>query len=126
MINVEDSSLLLNIDKYFLTRILDNLISNAIKFSSFGKNIYFDSRELIDSVIISIRDEGPGMTADDLKNIYRKYHKLSAKSTAGESSSGLGLYIVKQLVDKIGATIEIDSVVNVGTTFTIKIPKIKD
>lgn len=122
---IEKNNLLLPINKNYLARVVDNLLTNAIKFSNFGTNIYFSAQELPLHVLIIIKDEGPGMTSEDLKNIYKKYHKLSAKSTGGESSSGLGLYIVKQLIDKINGTIEVESTENKGTKFSIKIPKVE-
>ena len=92
-------------DKQYLGRIIDNLISNAIKFSDFGKKIELNLSQVKDAVCISIKDEGPGFKSNELDKVFLKYQKFSAKPTGGESSTGIGLFIVKLLADKMGYTI---------------------
>ena len=92
-------------DKQYLGRIIDNLISNAIKFSDFGKKIELNLSQVKDAVCISIKDEGPGFKSNELDKVFLKYQKFSAKPTGGESSTGIGLSIVKMLADKMGYTI---------------------
>ena len=84
----------MNTDKLYITRALDNLMSNAIKFSEPGKNIYLEMTKNGRMVEITVRDEGPGISLEDQQNLFQKYQRLSAKPTGGESSTGLGLYIV--------------------------------
>lgn len=85
-------------DQQRLIEIADNLINNAIKYSPNGKNTYISLKTNESVVVLEVRDEGPGLTKDDLKNLFRKFTSLSARPTGGESSSGLGLSIVKHLV----------------------------
>jgi signal transduction histidine kinase len=73
-------------------------------------------------VIISIKDEGQGISADDQKKMFRKFQKLSARPTGGESSTGLGLSIIKVLVEKLGGKITFESAVGKGTTFYVHLP----
>ncbi|WP_028978523.1 sensor histidine kinase [Sporocytophaga myxococcoides] len=107
-------------DPEFLRRILDNLISNAVKFSYTEKNIYLHVTSKNDKVIISIKDEGQGMTELDKQHLFEKFKKLSARPTAGESSTGLGLSIVKLLVEQLNGTITCESEWGHGTTFILE------
>ncbi len=86
-------------DPLKLTEILDNLVNNAIKYSPPGKKIHVKLEEGPDTITICVKDFGPGLTGDDMKNLFRKFTSLSAQPTGGETSTGLGLSIVKQLVD---------------------------
>jgi len=112
----------LSSDEVYLSRILDNLISNAIKFSPDNSEIILDAGRNQGNIFISISDNGPGFSEDDKKHLYKKFKKLSARPTAGESSNGLGLAIVKTLVDRLGGEIELTSRPNQGSTFIIKFP----
>ena len=71
---------------------------------------------------IEIKDEGPGFTEEDRKKLFKQFSKLSARPTAGEHSSGLGLSIVKKLVDSLHGTIECESEINNGASMIVKIP----
>lgn len=108
------------IDRKLLTQILDNLVSNAIKFTHKGKNIFI---ELIDDenyYTIVVQDEGVGISKEDIPNMFHKFSKLSSKPTDGEDSTGLGLSIVKQLVEIMNGTISVESEVGVGTKFFVR------
>jgi signal transduction histidine kinase len=106
-------------DKQYLGRIIDNLISNAIKFSDFGKKIELNLSQVKEAVCISIKDEGPGFKSSELDKVFLKYQKFSAKPTGGESSTGIGLSIVKMLADKMGYTIECFSEEGKGAEFKL-------
>ncbi len=105
-----------------LRRVLENLVSNALKFSPQGKSVRISLTQDAGFHRISIQDQGPGISAADQKNLYRKFHKLSARPTGGESSSGLGLAIVKTLVEQLGGEIALTSEVGVGSTFVVSLP----
>lgn len=109
-------------DKLYLTRVFENLLSNALKFTSPGKNVFIDVTDHPESVQTSVRDEGPGITADDQTKLYQKLQRLTARPTGGESSTGLGLWIVKTILDKMGGFIYCKSNEK-GTTFTVVLPK---
>jgi signal transduction histidine kinase len=106
----------------YLDRILDNLISNAIKFSRSGTTILVTARLNKDKVFISIKDQGPGFTENDKRLVYQKFKRLSARPTASESSNGLGLAIVKTLVDRLGGEIQLETEVGKGSEFIITLP----
>ncbi|CAM2066297.1 Histidine kinase domain-containing protein [Sulfidibacter corallicola] len=102
--------------------ILDNLVSNAIKFSPPQTNISLYLKREDRHALIQVKDEGAGLSPDDMKKLFGKFQKLSARPTGGETSSGLGLYIVKQLVDMQGGSIWAESSHHRGCSFFIKFP----
>ncbi|MFM9074683.1 MAG: ATP-binding protein [Bacteroidota bacterium] len=105
-----------------LSRIVDNLVSNAIKFSPIGSTVGFNVQAGEDELHLIVSDSGPGFTDEDRQGLFKQFRKLSARPTGNESSSGLGLAIVKVLVDRLNGTIELDSAPGKGATFTVKIP----
>jgi signal transduction histidine kinase len=106
-------------DSQLLKRVFDNLLSNAIKFSEPGKNIFVDLTEKGKTVLISVRDEGPGIPGDEMKTLFSKYGKTSIRPTAGESSTGLGLSIVKRIMQELNGDVSCQSAFGSGSVFTI-------
>lgn len=112
----------LTTDRASLTRILDNLISNAIKFSNSDTQVKVRANAHSEGVTLAIQDQGPGISESDRKKLFQKFTKLSARPTAGESSSGLGLSIVKALIERLGGGVSVDSELGEGSTFFVKLP----
>ena len=110
-------------DKAWLGRVVDNLISNAIKFSSSAQVVNISSGINGKEVWISIKDEGPGFSEEDKVKVFQKFKKLSARPTAGETSNGLGLSIVKTLVERLKGTIDLLSAKGEGSEFIIRLPQ---
>jgi signal transduction histidine kinase len=108
-------------DKVYTEQVFENLISNAIKFSPSDKNIYVTLQTADAKAICRIRDEGPGISAEDQKKLFGKYQKLSARPTANETSTGLGLSIVKKFVDAMGGEIWCESEEGNGASFLVKL-----
>ncbi|MDH3973235.1 MAG: hybrid sensor histidine kinase/response regulator [Deltaproteobacteria bacterium] len=109
-------------DDRLLTQVLDNLLSNAIKFSDRGKNIYVDFEIVNDTSRVSIRDEGPGISPEDQEKLFYNFNKLSTRPTAGEICTGLGLMIVKKIIDAHQGKVWIESKGDKGSTFIFSIP----
>ncbi len=109
-------------DSMKIMQVFDNLISNGIKYSLPGKNIEIIIGCDEDMAIVEVKDHGPGLTEDDKKNLFKKFQRLSAKPTAGESSTGLGLSICKGFVEKHHGNISVESEFGKGSTFIVKIP----
>ena len=105
-----------------LRQILENLVSNAIKYSARGSRIYFEMYCADEEVEFVIRDEGQGMTAEDLTQLYKPFARLSSRPTGNESSVGVGLSIVRGLVEVLGGQILCQSQLGVGTTFRVSCP----
>ncbi len=110
-------------DLEWLKEIFDNLISNAVKFSPFKSVIAITVRCREKITQVAIRDQGPGLTADDMKKLFGKFQRLSARPTGGESSTGLGLAIAEQLVRKHQGRIWAESEPGQGTTFYVEFPR---
>jgi signal transduction histidine kinase len=102
--------------------VFENLLSNAIKFTEPGRQVFVDITDQGESVCTAIRDEGPGFSAEDQSKLYHKLQRLTARPTGGESSTGLGLWIVKTILDKMDGSIECESS-HEGTTFMVKLKK---
>lgn len=119
-----DDDTLVDVDKNLTLQIIDNLVSNAIKFSPIGKNIYinYDYESKIGFLSLSIKDEGQGFSDEDKQKVFGKFARLSAKPTAGEHSTGLGLSIVKRLVELQDAKIRLESEFGNGATFILDLP----
>ncbi|HEX6223331.1 MAG TPA: ATP-binding protein [Chryseolinea sp.] len=110
------------LDADYLGRIVDNLLTNAIKFSSKNSTVDVAAGKSDNEVWMSIKDKGQGFSEKDKRDLFQKFKKLSSQPTAGESSNGLGLAIVKTLVDRLKGTIELISEKGKGSEFIIRLP----
>lgn len=119
--SAEDNNSQVKTDKSLLNHIISNLLSNAIKYSPEGKKIYFDLRKKGGNFIFQIKDEGIGIPPEDQKNLFQAFHR--GQNVGDIEGTGLGLSIVKQFIDRLNGTINVESKVNKGTTFTVKIPE---
>ena len=110
-------------DATALDQVLDNLLSNALKFSPEGKKVFVTVHPAGQYAECVVRDEGPGFTADDKQRMFRRYERLSARPTAGEPSTGLGLSIVRKLVQAMRGELRCDSTPGGGASFTVRLPR---
>ena len=110
-------------DRHYLRQVLDNLVSNAIKFSPNGKNVELNIQNDGNTVLAEVVDEGPGLTNEDKEKLFTEYAILSAKPTGGETSTGLGLAIVKKYVEKMGGEIWCESTHGQGASFKVKLER---
>ncbi|MGF1451267.1 MAG: GAF domain-containing protein [Opitutales bacterium] len=120
-----EDPLLIRADEHRLRELYDNLISNAIKYSPREARVWVTLRQLESpsrTMTFTVRDEGPGIPAEELPQLFGKFHKLSPRPTAGESSTGLGLYIAKRLAELHGGTVSVESEVGKGSSFTLALP----
>ena len=109
------------IDSNKIGQVIDNLISNAIKFSESGTTIFISLKEQEGKLIFSVKDEGPGISDVDQAKLFQHFQKLSARPTAGESSSGLGLAISKKMIQAHDSCLNVTSQLGSGTTFWFEI-----
>lgn len=121
-IDIETTPTLIKSDQDYLSRVIDNLVSNAIKFSPKGSPVAISVMSRHDHAVIAVKDNGPGFSEKDKTQMFKKFKRLSARPTAGEASNGLGLAIVKTLVNRLKGTIELESIVGKGSVFTIQLP----
>ncbi|MDM8566784.1 hybrid sensor histidine kinase/response regulator [Candidatus Halobeggiatoa sp. HSG11] len=109
-------------DENAIFQVLDNLISNAIKYSPHGKNVYLTLSKVDNKVRCEIRDEGPGLSEKDLSKLFGKFARLTPRPTGDEHSTGLGLFIVKKLVEVMQGNVWCKSELGKGTTFIADFP----
>lgn len=103
-------------------QMLDNLVSNALKFPPPDTNVYIHAIREGNFVQVFVRDEGPGIGPDDQKKLFQKFSRLTARPTGDEFSSGLGLVIVKRLAEAMGGSVECRSEPGAGATFVLRLP----
>ena len=118
--NVEEC--IMAIDPEAIDRIIMNLISNAIKFSPQGSNIYINTWKSINQIIISIRDEGIGIPKNEQKSIFNRFIQSSKNKRNENSGSGIGLDLVRYLTKAHNGEVELRSEENSGSEFIIKLP----
>lgn len=112
----------LNTDIRRLKEILNNLISNALKYSHPETTILVTTTVDGDWCVISVKDQGVGIKVEEMNMLFKPFAQLSNLPTGNEKSTGLGLSIVKNLVELLGGTIQVESLPSNGTTFTLKLP----
>lgn len=106
-------------DPLFIMQIVENLISNAIKFSPNGTVVHINLNRVDNHVQLCVRDAGPGLTAEDHQLLFQKFQRLSARPTGGENSTGLGLSIVKKYVESMGGKVWCESELGKGAAFIV-------
>ena len=106
-----------------LRQVLDNLIENAIKYSPGGAHteVRLDSDER--SVRILVADEGVGIPAEEHERIFEKFYRLDPAQARGVGGTGLGLYVCRELVERMDGRISVESTPGVGSTFTVELPR---
>ena len=122
-LSANPDDVLADTDPTALRQVVDNLLSNAIKFSPFGKRICVIIHANGEFADLVVRDEGPGFTPEDKEKMFLRYRRLSARPTDGEPSTGLGLSIVKRLVEAMQGEIICESVPGAGAEFIVRLPR---
>ncbi|MBZ0184298.1 MAG: HAMP domain-containing histidine kinase [Melioribacteraceae bacterium] len=113
---------LVNCDPDKIETVIDNLLDNAIKFSEPNTNVKI-AANVVDQILrVEVIDSGPGLSVEELKDAFKKGVMLSAKPTASESSSGLGLWIVKKIIEEHKGKVLVTSKRGRGSTFAFEIP----
>ena len=118
--NVEES--IIECDPTMIERVILNLLSNAIKFSNENNNIYVDIIVNHEWIEIFIKDEGIGMEEKDLEHIFKRFVQCDKSFTRVNEGSGIGLSIVKSIVDAHNGSISVESKLNKGSKFIVKLP----
>ena len=104
-------------------QVFENLVSNAVKYSPPGKKIFVRLKAEAGVVRFEVEDQGPGLSKEDQKKLFGKFARLSAKPTGGEHSTGLGLSIVKRLVEAMNGKVWCESELGMGAKFIVTIPQ---
>jgi signal transduction histidine kinase len=110
-------------DRVAIAAVLDNLLSNALKFSPPGARVWCRVSSHPDGVVVSVRDEGPGLGAEDQSKLFQAGAKLAPQPTGGEASSGYGLAVARSFVERLGGAIWCDSAPGEGARFSFRVPR---
>lgn len=108
-------------DVILMTRLLNNLISNAFRYGSDGGHVRVTVRRTGSCAVLSVSDDGAGIPPDQQEKIWQRFYQVDAARSGGEGT-GLGLYMVRQIARLHGGTAEVESVPGQGSTFTVRIP----
>ncbi len=121
---LQDTPILVIADANALVEVMENLVSNAVKYSPHNKNVWVRIRRhsAPHRTCVLVQDEGPGLTEEDKSKLFGKFARLSARPTGGEHSTGLGLSIVKRMVEAMGGTVRCESAYGNGATFIVELP----
>lgn len=104
-------------------RCVSNLVDNAIKYSGEGSHVVLRAAMDNDGVAIEVTDNGAGIAEDDLVRVFDRFFRVDKGRSRGQGGSGLGLAIVQEVVRALGGTVSVQSALNRGTTFTIRLPR---
>jgi signal transduction histidine kinase len=110
-------------DKSALEQVFINLLNNATKFSPEGKSINIDFTESEDEVTVSLIDQGYGIPPEAISHLFERFYRAKNVTVAEIPGSGIGLYIVKSIVDELGGSIKVESELNQGTMFVVTLKK---
>jgi signal transduction histidine kinase len=121
-VEIEAAPMTAPVDPNVMVQVLENLISNAIKYSPPGKNIFARLKKHGQSVRVEVKDQGPGLSLEDQKKLFGKFARLSAKPTGGEHATGLGLSIVKKMVEAMNGKVWCESEPGHGAAFIVEFP----
>ena len=117
-----DKPILVEIDPDKLTQVIDNIISNALKYSPEGGNVTFKIKEQDDEVIVSIADQGVGIPKGNVEKIFGRFYRVDKARTRKLGGTGLGLAIAKEMVEAHGGRIWARSIEGKGTTIFFSLP----
>jgi len=109
-------------DKLRMSEVLMNLISNAIKYTDFGGNVYVSVEQTEDAVITHVRDTGVGIPPKNVKQLFTKFYRIDNRLSTQNKGTGLGLFITRTVIEMHNGTIWVNSEVDKGSTFSFSIP----
>jgi signal transduction histidine kinase len=112
----------LTTDRQLLTRVLQNLVDNALKYSPDGSPCELEARSDGEHIVFSVRDYGIGIPPDELPRIFDRFYQVDSSSTRTFRGAGLGLSLVRDLLDHLGGTIDVQSTPGDGSKFLVTIP----
>jgi len=117
--------LAISADRDRVMQILDNLVSNAVKYSPAGGEVRVAVSEDGGDAVISVTDQGPGIPGDELPKLFSRFHRIDTQDRVSIRGTGLGLYLTQKLVAMHGGTMSVTSRVGEGSTFTFTMPLVR-
>lgn len=123
LVNNIDENIFIYADKVSVDTILRNLTDNAIKFTPAGGNVSLEAEEKDGNVVIYVKDSGVGMDINDMQNIFKLDKRIISKGTNDEKGTGLGLYVCKEMIERMNGNIKVESIIGEGSTFIVTLPQ---
>jgi two-component system, sensor histidine kinase and response regulator len=117
-----DENTFIKADSHEIEIILNNFVSNAVKYNRDGGKVFLTIKKLTEYYEICVEDTGIGISDDDQKNLFQEFMRIKNSKTKNITGSGLGLSIAKKMIDLYSGTIDVKSTPDIGTTFTVRIP----
>ncbi len=111
------------VDEIMFRQVFDNLISNALKYSPLHSEVTIRLKQLENTILCEIQDQGLGLSVADQAKLFNKFARLTPRPTANEHSTGLGLFIVKKLVEAMNGQVSCCSELGKGSTFIVEFPR---
>lgn len=126
LVNNIETSYIIKGNLELFKAMLYNLVSNAIKYNIENGTVTISSKEVADGVLLNVADTGIGISNDDIYRIFERFYKVDKSRSYDPDSTGLGLSIVKHILDLFDGDISVDSILGEGTTFKVYLPKKED
>jgi len=111
------------LDRDKIDQVLTNLISNAIKYSPDGGTITVHAREMDDKMVVSVTDQGIGIPEEHIGRLFNRFHRVDSRDSRKQYGTGIGLYLVKHLVEAHRGEVSVESSLGEGSTFTFVVPE---
>ena len=110
------------LDRIQISKVFNNLIENAVRYCQPGARIQIRISHTSDNVIVSVQDDGPGISPSEMNTLFTPFQRTLARARSNQQGTGLGLAIAKHIVDLHGGRIHVESQVGKGTTFYVSLP----
>jgi signal transduction histidine kinase len=125
ILTIPEKSETILFDKNKMIQVMTNLLSNALKYSPDGGNITISMEDKDGKIVTTVKDEGLGISKEDLPRIFEKFYRVESDAVKKIGGTGIGLPIVKYMIDLHNGSIDVKSEIGKGSEFTFSIPKIK-
>ena len=111
------------LDRELIEQAVTYLVDNAIKYSDEGKSVVVEARDDEEAVVISVKDEGPGIAPQHVSRLFERFYRVDKGRSREQGGTGLGLAIVKHIASVHGGTVDVTTALEQGSTFLIRLPK---
>lgn len=121
--NFEHENMIIKSNRDYIKQIFLNLVDNAIKYTPDNRNVWIEVKNENNNLVIKVKDNGVGIPKEDIDRIFERFYRVDKARSRDVGGTGLGLAIVKHIVKSLHGTIDVESELNIGTKFIVKIPK---
>ena len=112
-------------DKFYIGQVLENLITNSIRYGKDGGHTKITCRDMLDKILVEVEDDGIGIAKSDAPRVFERFYRTDKGRSREQGGTGLGLAIVKHVVEGHGEHVSVRSELGVGSTFTFTLKKVE-